>query len=124
MDDIDAKESYLQFVFLFLRIFLLLASSGVDDVGKEVTDLWVDWLHRFPLENRADPLCVLVAQSRHKDGIETIKVSGEVPEASFPTESPVDQHVEAIDPKQRRISLAARENIQRWMAESDVSNNV
>ena len=101
MDDIDAKESYLQFVFLFLRIFLLLASSGVDDVGKEVSDLRVDWLHRFPLQNRTDPLSVLVAQSCHKDRVEPVKVAGEVPEASFPTESPVDQHVEAIDPKQR-----------------------
>jgi len=104
--------------------FLLLASSGVNDVGKEVTNLWVDWLHRFPLENRADSLCVLIAQSRHEDGIETIKVPGEVPEASLPTESPIDQHVEAVDSKQRRVSLAAREDIQRWVAESDVSNNV
>jgi len=113
-----------QFVLLLLSILLLLSGSRVDDVGEEVADLWVDWLRGLPLENRADALSVLVTQPRHQDRVQPVQVAGEVPEASLATEPAVNQHIEAVDSKQRRVPLAAWEYVEGGMAESDVSNNV
>ena len=41
----------------------------------------------------------------------------EVPEAGLPAEAAVDEHVEAVDAKERRVTLAAGEDIDGWVAE-------
>ena len=41
----------------------------------------------------------------------------EVPEARLPAEPAVDEHVEAVDAKERRVALAAGEDIDGRVAE-------
>ena len=60
----------------------------------------------------------------NKDSVESVQVPGEVPEASLATEATVNEHVEAIDSKQGRVPLAAREYVQGGVAEPDVAHHI
>ena len=40
----------------------------------------------------------------------------EVPEARLPADPAVDEHVEAVDAKERRVALAAREDVDGRVA--------
>ena len=49
--------------------------------------------------------------------VEPVEVPAEVPEAGLPAEAAVDEHVEAVDSEERRVTLAAGEDIDGWVAE-------
>lgn len=68
--------------------------------------LRINVIHFFPLQNCGNPVDSAIVKPGKQNGIQTIQMSREIPEASFPTESSVDQHVEPVDPEQSRISLA------------------
>lgn len=49
---------------------------------------------------------------------------GEIPEAGFPREASVDEHVEPVYSKEGRVALAPGENVESRVTESDVANDV
>lgn len=36
----------------------------------------------------------------------------------------VTEHIESVDAEKSSIALTTRENVQRWMAESNISNHI
>ena len=48
----------------------------------------------------------------------------EVPEAGLPAEAAVDEHVEAVDAEERRVALAAGEDIDGRVAEKTKKGSI
>ena len=76
------------------------------------------------MEQSRHSVSVFVAEPGNQDRVQPIQVSTEIPETRFAAESAVDQHVEAVDPEERGVSLTAGENVKRRMAEADVAHDV
>ena len=87
-------------------------------------DLRVDRVDSFALEDSVNTLRVLVAQPSYQDCVQSVQVSGEVPETGLPAEASVDEHIKAINSEQSRVSLASWEDIQSRMTEPDVSHHI
>ena len=87
-------------------------------------DLGVDRVDSFALEHSVNTLGVLITHPSYQDGVQSVQMSGEVPEAGFPAEAAVDEHVEAINSEQSRVSLTSWEDIQSGMTEPDVSDHI
>lgn len=51
-------------------------------------------------------------------------MTDEIPETCFSGETSIYQHIKTIDSKECGISLAARKNIQCWVAEPNISNHI
>jgi len=87
-----------------------------------VADLRVEGAARLPLQQGADAAHVLVAQPGDQDGVQPVQVSAEVPEAGPGFgEAAVDQDVEAVDAEERRVALAAGEDVQGRVAEANIA---
>jgi hypothetical protein len=56
--------------------------------------------------------------------VQPVEVPGKVPEAGLPAEPSVDEHVESVDAKERRVPLSAREDVDGRVAEPDVAHDV
>lgn len=51
-------------------------------------------------------------------------MSGEIPEAGLASESSIDENVESADAEESRVSLSAWEDVEGWVIEPDVANDV
>ena len=87
-------------------------------------NLWVDRVDSFALEHSVNTLGVLITHPSYQDGVQSVQMPGEVPEASLPTEASVDEHIKTINSEQSRVTLASWEDIQCRMTEPDVSNHI
>ena len=87
-------------------------------------NLWVDRVDSFALEHSVNTLGVLITHPSYQDGVQSVQMSGEVPETRLPAEASIDEHIEAINSEQSRVSLTSWEDIQSGMTEPDVSNHV
>ena len=87
-------------------------------------DLRVDRVDSFALQHRVNTLGVLIAQPSYQDGVQSVQMSGEVPETGLPAEASVDEHIKAINSEQSRVSLTSWEDIQSRMTEPDVADHI
>lgn len=66
-------------------------------IRKDVTDLRVDRIHGFALEQSRHAAGVVITKSGDQNGVKPVEMSTEIPEASFPAESSVNEQVESVD---------------------------
>ena len=87
-------------------------------------DLRVDRVDSFALQHSINALGVLITQPSYQDSVQSVQMSGEVPETGLPAEASVDEHIKAINSEQSRVSLTSWEDIQSRMTEPDVADHI
>ena len=97
---IDYEAITVTIFFIFLLIFHLRREAVhllVRQIRKDVTDLRVDRIHGFALEQSRHAAGVVITKSGDQNGVKPVEMSTEIPEASFPAESSVNEQVESVD---------------------------